>query len=65
MNGALFAAWRVIFNFLMMVNCGKSTKHPLYRQVGVFIFMMYYLFNQLMLFVIVGIFYLCIKIFLR
>ena len=45
MNGALFAAWRVIFNFMMMVNCGKNTKHPVYRQIGVFFFMIYYMLN--------------------
>ena len=45
MNGALFAAWRVISNFNSMIGFGNNSKHPLYRSVGMFIFMIYYFTN--------------------
>ena len=31
MNGALFAAWRVVFNCGRMINCSSTSKHPVYR----------------------------------
>lgn len=46
MNGALFAAWRVISNFLGMVSLDNESKHPIYRRIGMFIFMLYFLANQ-------------------
>ena len=35
MNGALFAAWRVLFNNVRMIGLGKgASKHPFYRKFG-------------------------------
>jgi chitin synthase len=31
MNGALFAAWMVVFNCGRMINCSSTSKHPVYR----------------------------------
>jgi len=45
MNGSFFAAWRVIGNFLEMISVGNDSKHPIYRRIGMFIFILYYLTN--------------------
>lgn len=65
MNGSLFAAVRVLKNMREMVGLGTSTKHPLYRRIGVFILMLYYLLNQIWTFFIVGSFYLAVKVFFQ
>jgi chitin synthase len=63
MNGALFAAWRVIFNAGRMIGfTGKST-HPTYRSIGMMVFMTYYLLNQCLQLVIVGQYFISIKMF--
>jgi len=33
-NGALFAAWRVLFNYMRMIGIAGSSTHPLYRSFG-------------------------------
>ena len=63
MNGALFAAWRVLFNAGRMIGItGKST-HPIYRQIGMAIFMVYYFLNQFLQLIIVGQYFITIKMF--
>ena len=63
MNGALFAAWRVLFSNLRMLGVtGKST-HPCYRSIGMMIFMLYQLFNQCLQLIIIGQYYITVKIF--
>mmetsp|Transcript_15193 Transcript_15193/g.23460 ORF Transcript_15193/g.23460 Transcript_15193/m.23460 type:complete len:186 (-) Transcript_15193:1545-2102(-) len=63
MNGALFAAWRVISNWTNMTGLRQKTKHPCQRLVGIALFMIYMLLNQLLQFFIVGSFFVAIKIF--
>jgi cellulose synthase/poly-beta-1,6-N-acetylglucosamine synthase-like glycosyltransferase len=45
MNGSLFAATRVLANMTAMLGCGRKSKQPYYRRVGVFFLMLYYLAN--------------------
>ena len=45
MNGALFAAWRVLFNNLRMTGFSGKTLHPFYRCLGMVVFMLYYFTN--------------------
>jgi chitin synthase len=45
MNGALFAAWRVISNNLRMIGIKGQSAHPCYRQLGMIFFMLYYFTN--------------------
>jgi len=42
MNGALFAAFRVIRNFYSMTNCSRTTHGPV-RQIGMLIYMVYFI----------------------
>lgn len=63
MNGSLFAATRVLANMLAMIGCGRKSKQPIYRRCGVFFLMLYYLLNQAWTFLIVGSFYLAVKVF--
>jgi len=48
MNGALFAAWRVITNWSNMLGLRYRTKHPCQRLVGIALFLTYMLLNQLL-----------------
>ena len=63
MNGALFAAWRVLFNNLRMMGVAGRSRHPCYRQLGMAVFMFYYLTNQIFQLLIVGSFFISIKSF--
>ena len=65
MNGALFAAWRVVFNCRLMTRCGKGTKHPVFRQTGIFFFMLYFLCTQVLTMFVCALFFVCIKIFIK
>jgi chitin synthase len=62
MNGALFAAFRVIRNFYNMTNCSKTTHGPI-RQLGMLLYMIYFLTMQVLSFFMVGSFYVSIKLF--
>ena len=63
MNGALFAAWRVIFNNLRMLGItGKST-HPAYRSIGMLVFMVYQTLNQCLQLIIIGQYFVTVKVF--
>ena len=48
MNGALFAAWRVLFSAGRMIGITGKSSHPFYRSVGMIVFMTYYFLNQLL-----------------
>jgi len=63
MNGALFAAWRVISNTTSMISLGNNSMHPCYRSVGMILFMIYYFTNQVLQFFIVGSFFVSVKLF--
>ena len=65
MNGALFAAWRVIRNFTSMIGIRHRNKHPCYRLMGMLLFMVYMILNQLLQFFIVGSFFVAVKIFFK
>lgn len=62
MNGALFAAIRVIRNFYSMTNCSRTTHGPL-RQIGMLLYMIYFITMQVLSFFMVGSFYASIKLF--
>jgi hypothetical protein len=62
MNGALFAAFRVIRNFYSMVNCSRTTHGPV-RQLGMLLYMIYFMTMQVLSFFMVGSFYASIKLF--
>lgn len=62
MNGALFAAWRVLGNFPFMLGLKNASKHPLNRQIGMLFFLIYHLTNQTFNFFIVGSSFAAIKI---
>ena len=62
MNGALFAAFRVLENVYNMVSCSR-TNHGVVRQLGISLFMIYYLIMQLLSFFMIGSFYVSIKLF--
>mmetsp|Transcript_9471 Transcript_9471/g.14524 ORF Transcript_9471/g.14524 Transcript_9471/m.14524 type:complete len:138 (+) Transcript_9471:981-1394(+) len=64
MNGALFAAFRVMRNFFLMVSCSHTTHHPL-RQIGMFLFMIYFVTMQVLSFFLVGAYYASITMFFR
>lgn len=63
MNGAVFAAWRVIGNWTYFLNLRGNTMHPLYRSILMFVFLMYYLFNNVFSLTIVGSTFVAIEIF--
>lgn len=63
MNGALFAAWRVIINCLNLIGIKRRTDHPFYRSVGMMIFMFYFINNWILQFFVVGSLFLAIKTF--
>ena len=46
MNGALFGTMKVIANIVHMLSCTR-TKHPWYKQIMMFFFMIYYIANFL------------------
>lgn len=62
MNGALFAAFRVISNLWNMVNCSR-TKHGCIRQLGMSIYMVYFVVMQILSFFMVGSYYVGVKLF--
>ena len=62
MNGALFAAFRVINNYYNMVSCFRTT-HPVYRQFGMFFYVIYFMIMQIFSFFMVGFLYVSIKLF--
>lgn len=62
MNGALFAAFRVIANLSGMVGCSR-TNHGFVQQFGMFIYMLYFMLNQVLSFFTVGSYYVSIKLF--
>jgi len=45
MNGALFAAWRVLFNNMRMAGLSGETAHPIYRRFTMIFFMLFYFAN--------------------
>jgi len=45
MNGALFAAWRVVFNMGRMIGFTGKSSHPCHRMVGMILFMLFFLLN--------------------
>ena len=63
MNGALFAAWRIIFNFMSMISADNNSRHPYYRRIGMFVYLIYFLGLQIFSLFIVGSFYVSIKFF--
>jgi chitin synthase len=62
MNGALFAAFRVLGNFYAMVSCSRGT-HGCLRQLGMCVYLCYFATMQLLSFFMVGSFYVSIKLF--
>ena len=62
MNGALFAALRVIGNIQNMLSCSRGT-HGLVRQTGMFFYMLYFLTMQFFGFLLIGSFYESIRLF--
>ena len=47
MNGALFAAWRVLFNIGSMAGFTGGTNQPVMRRLFMIPFMIFYFANQL------------------
>jgi len=64
MNGALFGAVRVLRNFVNMTRCSK-TKHSCIQQLGMLIYMIYFLVNQINAFFLLGSFYTSVKLFFQ
>ena len=64
MNGALFAAYRVLTNSIGMVGLTGTTHSPI-RKLGMCLFMLYFLTNQIMSFFLIGSFYVSIKLFFK
>lgn len=62
MNGALFAAFRVILNLVNMLSCSRTT-HGFIRQLGMTLYMIYFVTMQVLSFFMVGSFYFGIKLF--
>jgi chitin synthase len=62
MNGALFAAFRVIRNTYEMIGCQRTT-HGFISQCGIAFYMFYFITMQFMSFFMVGSFYVSIKLF--
>ena len=62
MNGALFAAFRVINNYYNMVSCFR-TSHSVTRQIGMFFYVIYFMIMQVFSFFMVGFLYVSIKLF--
>jgi chitin synthase len=65
MNGALFAAWRVLWNSSRMIGFTGGTTHPVFRKFFMVFFMIFYFANQLFQLLIVGQFFITIKIFFQ
>jgi len=63
MNGALFAAWRVLFNGAKMIGITGGTNQPPLRRFFMLFFMIFYFSNQVLQLLIVGQYFLTIKIF--
>ena len=61
-NGSLFAAYEVIANSFSMI-VGPQSTHPCYAKIGMLIFMIYFLVNQIFSFFLVGSFYVTTKLF--
>ena len=64
MNGALFAAFRVIQNCQNMTRC-KRTKHSMCRQALMFVYMLYFITMQVLTFFLLGSFFVSIKLFFK
>jgi len=62
MNGALFAAFRVLTNFTNMINCSRTT-HTLPRMMGMIIYLIYFAAMQILSFFLVGSFFISIRLF--
>lgn len=62
MNGALFAAFRVINNSWSMINCGRTT-HGFLRQIGMIVYLLYFTVMQIFSFFMVGSLYVSVKLF--
>lgn len=62
MNGALFAAFRVIRNLPSMVSCANS-QHGVFAKLGMAIYMSYFVTMQILSFFMVGSMYVSIKLF--
>jgi len=63
MNGALFAAWKVITNWSYFLNLRGNTEHPFYRTFLMFVFLIYYFFNNIFSLTIVGSTFVAIEVF--
>lgn len=64
MNGALFAAFRVVSNCQNMTRC-RRTKHSVCRQIMMFIYMLYFITMQILTFFLLGSFFVSIKLFFK
>jgi len=62
MNGALFAAFRVVKNTWNMIGCTRTTHSPI-QKLLMCLFMIYFITMQIMSFFMVGSFYVAIKLF--
>lgn len=62
MNGALFAAYRVVANFYNMTRC-ERTSHGVVSQFFMLIYMTYFFTLQILSFFLIGSFYVSIKLF--
>lgn len=61
-NGSLFAAFRVIRNAFTILNCGRTT-HSCTRQLGMVIFLIFFVTMQLLSFFLIGSYYASVKLF--
>ena len=62
MNGALFAAIRVMKNTSNMISCSRGT-HSKFAQVGMMVYMIYFFVMQFFGFILIGSFFESIKLF--